>query len=588
MGFYVSPSTNVVERDLSTYVPGISTSIVGYSGDFTKGPVNQKTLVTSERYLAELFGEPTTANFEHFFSAAGFLNYGNSLYVVRMVDKTTAQNSFLEVNTSAAVVSPTSAADYIEFHNSEEIYNSSGTNYSATFTSGSSIFRFAAKYPGVYGSLMNAGATPEDLPDFKIALVNNTSASWNTVAGTGPASGSAAALYESYISDPPTANDEYVVIVLSRPPSAKLNTDSYDVVEVIKVSSIVGKKDEYGNNIYIEDRINTSSRYILAFDSLVAGTAADFTETELVTNGTVALTTPTASNINTGYDLFDNAENFDVNILVGGANTSTTVASHIIVIAESRKDCIAILDVPRTDVVDIAEVSTAITNVVDYRTLAAQLNPDTSYAAMYANWLQINDKYNDKLRWIPSSGHVAGIYSRTDEVSEPWFAPAGFARGGLRGVIKLAINPDRAQRDTLYKNGINPIVSFSGRGLVVWGQKTLQKKPSAYDRVNVRRLFIVLEKAIATAAKEFVFEQNDEFTRAILKNMIDPFLKDIKGRRGLVNYHVDTSTNINTPQRIDAGELWADIYIEPTKAGEFVVLRFNATKSGVNFEELLG
>jgi phage tail sheath protein FI len=216
------------------------------------------------------------------------------------------------------------------------------------------------------------------------------------------------------------------------------------------------------------------------------------------------------------------------------------------------------------------------------------LNENTSYASLYGNWLEVYDKWNAKYRWIPASGFVAGIYVNTDDVSDPWFAPAGFNRAILGNVRRLGWNPTLGERDTLYKNGVNPIVSFAGQGKVVWGQKTMLSKESAFNRVNVRRLFIVLEKAISTAAKYFLFEPNDDLTRLLLVNMIDPFLRDVRSRRGVYDYMVVCDETNNTPDRIDRNELWCDIYIKPTRAAESIVLNFIATKTGASFTELAG
>ena len=221
---------------------------------------------------------------------------------------------------------------------------------------------------------------------------------------------------------------------------------------------------------------------------------------------------------------------------------------------------------------------------VDHRHLN-NIMDDNPTAENIARW--IYDKWAGRYRWIPMSGHAAGIYANTDDVSDPWFAPAGLNRGLITNIRKLAFNPNQASRDIMYKNGINPIVSFSGQGKVVWGQKTMLDKNSAFNRVNVRRLFIILEKAISTAVKYFLFEPNDTFTRLQLINMIEPFLRDVRSRRGIYDFLVLCDSTNNTPERIDRNELWADIYIKPTKAAEFIVLNFIATKSGASFTELV-
>lgn len=556
MAFYISPSVNIIERDLSTYASAVATSVAGYVGRATKGPVWQRTLITTERDFTELFGTPTEDNYEDFFTAAGFLSLGRTLYFNRVVQKSVAKNSEINVTTSSAI---SGTGEYVEFHSSSNILNSSGIDYSPTF--GSNKLEIFAKYPGAYGNT-----------DFKVALINYTD--YGTISTSPSLSG-----YGTYISDPPQSSDEFILI------TSTLNADgTYTITDVFRLSTTQNKKDSFGNNIYVNEKVNKSSRYLMAFNNTgITGQPYSFAEKTLG-GGVDGL--PLEADIISGYDLFSNSEEFDVNILIGGGNTSVTIANKIITICESRKDCFGVLDFPKSDLVSVANISTAINNILSYR--SSNLNANTSYAAIYANWFQIKDRYNDVDRWVPSSGLVAGSYAYTDFTTEPWFAPAGFTRGTIKNVTQLAINPSAGYRDILYNKQINPIVSFHGEGMVIWGQKTLQNSPSAFDRVNVRRLFIVLEKTIATLAKRYVFEQNDEFTRSLLKNSIAPFLRDVKGRRGIYDYAVDVSSAVNTPEVIDKNILMCDIYITPTKAAENIVLRFNATKTGVNFTELFG
>jgi phage tail sheath protein FI len=200
----------------------------------------------------------------------------------------------------------------------------------------------------------------------------------------------------------------------------------------------------------------------------------------------------------------------------------------------------------------------------------------------------VYDKYNDAYRWIPACGHIAGLCAYTDNVADAWFSPAGFNRGSLLGVTKIAFNPKQADRDTLYKAGVNPIVAFPGQGITLYGDKTTLSKPSAFDRINVRRLFITLEKAISTAAKFQLFELNDEFTRSMFRNMVEPFLRDVQGRRGITDFKVVCDSTNNTGDIIDRNEFRADIYIKPARSINFITLNFIATRTGVDFSELVG
>ena len=212
----------------------------------------------------------------------------------------------------------------------------------------------------------------------------------------------------------------------------------------------------------------------------------------------------------------------------------------------------------------------------------------TSYAVLDSGWKYQYDKYNDKYRWIPLNADVAGLCARTDAIADPWFSPGGLNRGQIKNVVKLAYSPDKTDRDTLYKKGVNPVVAFPGEGTVLFGDKTLLAKPSAFDRINVRRLFIVLEKAIATAAKYQLFEFNDAFTRAQFRNLVEPFLRDIKGRRGIYDFRVICDETNNTGEVIDRNEFVADIYIKPARSINFISLNFIATRTGVAFEEIVG
>jgi len=212
----------------------------------------------------------------------------------------------------------------------------------------------------------------------------------------------------------------------------------------------------------------------------------------------------------------------------------------------------------------------------------------TSYAVLDSTAIYTYNKYADKYLYIPACGHVAGLCANTDDVAEPWFSPAGYNRGQLLGITKLAYNPKQAERDELYKARINPIVSFPGQGTILFGDKTAQAKPSAFDRINVRRLFIVLEKAIATAAKYQLFELNDQFTRAMFRNMTEPFLRDIKGRRGVTDFLVVCDETNNTGEVIDSNRFVADIYIKPARSINFITLNFIATRTGVEFSEIVG
>jgi len=298
----------------------------------------------------------------------------------------------------------------------------------------------------------------------------------------------------------------------------------------------------------------------------------------------------TNAEIATAYEKFNDAENVDLSLLICGPSqtsadaTGDTKATAVMDIASGRKDCVAFISPARADVVGVANAITQTQNVVGF----ADGLPSTSYAVIDSGYKYMYDRYNDVYRFVPLNGDTAGLCARTDSIADAWFSPGGFNRGQVRGAVKLAFNPNQTQRDELYKSKVNSIVSFPGQGTVLFGHKTAQTKPSAFDRINVRRLFIVLEKAISTAAKFQLFEFNDEFTRAQFRNLVEPFLRDVQGRRGLTDFSVVCDDTNNTGEVIDRNEFRADIFIKPARSINFIQLNFIATRTGVSFSEVAG
>jgi phage tail sheath protein FI len=259
-----------------------------------------------------------------------------------------------------------------------------------------------------------------------------------------------------------------------------------------------------------------------------------------------------------------------------------TVANKFLSVADGRKDCVAFVSPAKANVVG---TGASASSVVNYRNL---LTSGTSYGVMDSGWKYQYDKYSDTYRWVPLNADIAGLCVRTDLQRDPWFSPAGLNRGQIRNVVKLAFNPTSSDRDTLYQGGVNPVVSFPGEGVVLFGDKTLQGRPSAFDRINVRRLFIVLEKAISRAARSSLFEFNDEFTRAQFVALVEPFLRDVQGRRGIFDFRVVCDETNNTPAVVDRNEFVGDIYIKPARSVNFIQLNFVAVRSGVAFDEIVG
>ena len=407
-------------------------------------------------------------------------------------------------------------------------------------------------------------------------------------------------------------------------------------------------KSPQGDSTYYVDKIFRTSNFVYSMDHNTAGTnwGTDFTgeESQIVMedggtdgaganagenvvldatgtsnenengkiqleaggNSYAALDTPTTTNLKNGtddyavtageleigYDNFDDVESVDVNLILGGkgggagdtASTQDTHVTMLTALVETRKDCVGFVSPFRSATVGVSSSITSTSNVVD----AFDLCPSSSYMVFDSAYKQMYDKFNDVFRFVPMNGDTAGLCAYTDNVADPWFSPGGFNRGNVRGAIKLSYNPKKSERDQLYRARINPIVDFPGQGVVLFGDKTALSKPSAFDRINVRRLFLVLEKAISTAAKFSLFEFNDEFTRAQFRNLIEPFLRDVQGRRGIFDFKVVADATNNTGEVIDRNEFIGDIYIKPARSINFITLNFVAVRTGVEFSEVVG
>ena len=363
-------------------------------------------------------------------------------------------------------------------------------------------------------------------------------------------------------------------------------------------------KTSEGSNNYYSDVIFAQSQFIYWTDHLAAGsnwgtdiaTGTDYTlvsgvDVSALTGGTDDYSV-TAGEVELAYDLFANTETLDINLVLGGASsavadTEVAMDTHVTMITslvETRRDCVGFVSPYRGATVGIADSITATKNVVD----GFNTCPSSSYMVFDSGYKYMYDKYNDVFRFVPLNGDTAGLCAFTDQIADSFFSPAGFNRGNVRGAVKLSFNPTKAERDQLYKARINPVVNFPGQGVVLFGDKTALSKPSAFDRINVRRLFLLLEKAISTAAKFQLFEFNDEFTRAQFRNLVEPFLRDIQGRRGITDFSVIADGTNNTGEVIDRNEFVADIFIKPARSINFISLNFIAVRTGVSFSEVGG
>ena len=359
-----------------------------------------------------------------------------------------------------------------------------------------------------------------------------------------------------------------------------------------------------GGGIYYPDVIFRSSAFIYWLDhpssatnwgNVLPSNAAFFKGvnafTEAMGGGTddYAVTT---GELALAYDRFGDPETLDINLILGGpgggsGDSASLMDTHVTMITdlvEKRRDCVGFVSPYRSATVGVTSIITQTSNVV----AGFDACPSSSYMVFDSGYKYMYDKYNDVYRYVPFNGDTAGLCAFTDNVADPWFSPAGYNRGNVRGAIKLAFNPMKAHRDQLYRARINPVCDFPGQGVVLFGDKTALSKPSAFDRINVRRLFLVLEKAIATAAKYMLFEFNDEFTRAQFRNMVEPFLRDVQGRRGITDFVVKCDATNNTGEVIDRNEFIGDIFIKPARSINFITLNFIAVRTGVAFSEVGG
>jgi len=555
MAFQLSPGTNVSEVDLTTVVPSVATSIGAFAGVFAWGPVNEVVTISDEVRLSDFFGKPNNENFEYWFSAANFLAYSNNLKVVRAANTVSSLNA-------------TSDGSGVLIKNVDE--------YNNTYAGGANTYgEFAAKYAGDLGNSV------------RIEIVDaNTYSGW-TYAGQFTDAPSES----DYVVTRGGENDELHIIIVDE--FGKFTGTANTILEKFAfVSKASDAKTADGTSNYYKEVLNTRSKYVwsLSHPDEVSnwGDVAENTDFDLLSdeisqtlsggaNGTV-----TSGDIISAYDRVSNPDSIDISLIVSGP-ANAIIAEHLISnISEQRKDCLVFLSPQRANVIDNSGSET--TSVLSYRSTITS----SSYAVMDSNWKYQYDKYNDVYRWVPLNGDVAGLCARTDLERDPWFSPAGTNRGIVRNVIKLAWNPTKTDRDALYTKGVNPVVTFQGEGTILFGDKTLLTRPSAFDRINVRRLFIVLEKAVTRAARTALFEFNDQFTRAQFVNLIEPFLRDVQGRRGITDFRVVCDERNNTPEIIDRNEFVGDIYIKPARSINFIQLNFVAVRSGVTFDEIVG
>ena len=568
MAFQVSPGINVSEIDLTTVVPNVATSIGAIAGGFQWGPVLERTSITTENDLVKVFGKPDDDTAEWFLTAANYLAYSNNLLVVRNVGASAKNAVVGDDGGAGTAANVNNATDYDTDTFSDQV--------------------FVAKYPGELGNSLTAEAC--DSAGF---------ATWAYKAHFDRAPGTS-----TDCSNAGGSEDEMHVIVIDAD-GQWTGTPG----EVLEKHAFVSKASDAkridGSSNYVKNVLRNESLYIwlgnheeltaLADDgNNIAGVSKVGNVFRVFSTGGTAYTPGgrlaggvddnvlSDAELQAAYALYIAPEVVDVTLIMAGPGTISTGNYIVDNITSVRKDCVAFVSPVRSSVVTAGTAQTA--------NILTELNTrsDSSYAFMDGAWKYQYDRYNDVFRYVPMNGDTAGLCARTDFTNDAWWSPAGLNRGSIKNIVKLSWEATKADRDAMYQLGINPLITQRGAGVVLWGDKTMQTVPSAFDRINVRRLFIVLEKAISTAAKAMLFEFNDEFTRSQFVNMVTPFLREIKGRRGITDFKVVCDSSNNTGQVIDTNNFVGDIYVKPARSINFIQLNFIAARSDVSFSEIGG
>ena len=682
----VSPGIQINEFDLTTIVPQVDTSVAGFAGVFSWGPVLRRTLIDSENTLVARFGTPTNYNFEGWMSCSSFLSYSNSLLVVRTAN-VTSTNTLISV--ASAVANQGTVANLLsQMVLSEDTYQQMDGTFSSNVW-------WVARYPGSVGNSLRvtqcdtaaqftttiniasygangtvftvaAGANSATLEVFStsvtsananavavanlfsigdLVLMGNstigkyyqqvanvvydvTTAQGNTTTGNATVTIVFEGTYNGHTTyvanDVVTRNWEFYDLMDTAPGQSDYvaqfgNTAAQDEIHVVivddggdftgipgtvletykNVSRATDAISDDGTTNYYKNVINQKSAYVWWANDRSGALSAN---ADLVTSATTTAPLDLTFDLGrdgiseanasidiyaNGYDMFGSPEDVDLGLLImgktRGGSDGGQLANYVFDnIAEVRKDLVAFVSPNYSDVVfNVGDEGDA---CVAFRNLLRS----TSYGFLDSGYKYMYDRYNDVNRWVPLNGDMAGLAALTEHTNAAWWSPAGFNRGQIKNYIQLAWNPRQAFRDQLYKNGINPVVAFPNQGVILFGDKTLLAKPSAFDRINVRRLFIVLEKAISQASKYTLFEFNDSFTQAQFRNLVNPYLRTIQGQRGITDFLVVCDGTNNTPAIIDSNQFVGDIYIKPARSINFITLNFVAIPTGIQFSEVVG
>jgi len=646
----LSPAVTTTESDFTQVVPSVTSAVGAIVIHAEKGPVNTKVLLTNPKDLEDIFGRATDVNYTHWFTAEAFLKQSNQLYAVRIEDSTKIVGGLTiglsangldtlilsEATGKATELFPLSYDD-IKSHEAKKDYTlSPGHDSGELDESANDLFQqdsyhFYAVGPGTYYE--NVSVIVLNNADFNqlINLKTELSEAYTTDAVnsiaykyyTGTPETTATLDTGDYLSNSlikydvftaPTCGEDWIInkSLVSTLTAVEIGPSSDDEGVLVVFdefdqpyntylfSNIFDKTDALGNKMFGPTLVNGKDKNIYFFigNSEVGASGIDIVTTRKTYLGAAELLTgektgtsmsDLTGEISTAWtNHFSNPEELEIDLLLDPDYPDVIKRILDQLCKEIRRDCFAVLSMPLeymlnpTNKRQISAPYTAMKNYVDNT-----LNINSSYSAIYANYFKIFDRFSEKERWIPASGICAATIAYTDFTDAQWFAPAGINRGIISNVIDVAVNPNKGQRDVLYYSRINPIVKFQGEGVVIWGQKTLQSKATAFDRINVRRLFLHLEKSISKMSRAFLFEFNDDFTRTRFRAVVNPFLSEIKARRGVYDYLVICDESNNTPEIIDTNQFNGDIYIKPTRAAEFINLKFVAVATGVEFSEVV-
>lgn len=638
MAFSVSPSVIVREVDASASVPAIATPPAAVAGVFRWGPVGEAVLVSSENELVNRFGEPGDDNYETFFVAADYLSYANALWVAR-VDNGAATASASDTSNANTQLHTFGAFDALypgDLGNSLEVAYVKDTKFEdsllvvgdipGTRITGNTVQQNTAQTIDFNATSLNFEVAPADritvadIDAGDIFVIGNDSVGYQSIPVSSIVEEARDSVGDETANTVLTTAYHYTVSLSQSYRLAETDLNKLAITKKWAYSGLFGKAPSTGNyHIAVIDEdgsitgeqntvlelytdVSTSAnaklssgktnyyKEVIAQESAwvaVANTSHFESQTssyESLAGGTAGRTesAATLADLAAGYDLFKSANEIDVSFVLQGKGDDTgNLATYIISnIADYRKDAIAFISPAKSDVVDESKTEAKLANVIAYKNSL----PSSSYYVMDSGYKYRYDRYNDVYRYTPLNGDMAGLASRV----EPFESPAGFRKGVIKNIVKLAFNPNKAQRDQLYGASVNPVMAQVGRGIVLFGDKTGLGGNSAFDSINVRRLFIAVEKAIANAAESFLFELNDEFTQAQFKGIVEPFLRDIQGKRGIVDFRVVSDDTVNTPAVIDQGKFRANIFIKPARSINVIELTFVATRSGVEFEEIVG